>query len=135
MTENEAKDILKQVVSWRHDSLRGHPEMKYIAEAIEVVLKTQKSDDANEAAHEYAWEKQDTVFDAMGNPLMDYGPRYDSFLAGARWHGEQGIVIEGTVVKNQNTKHYSLVTQEDLKELGKIGEGKVEIQIRAKKEE
>ena len=35
MTRAEAKQILDKVISWRHDNLRGLPDIEYIADAIE----------------------------------------------------------------------------------------------------
>lgn len=39
MTRQEAVEILKGVVSWRYDHLRGHAAFEYIAEAVEVLLR------------------------------------------------------------------------------------------------
>lgn len=38
-----------------------------------------------EAAEDYAWEKQEHHIDFDGDEYLDYGPRYDAFIAGAKW--------------------------------------------------
>ena len=43
------------------------------------------SEDLEEAAHNYAWEKQERHIDFDGEEYLDYGVRYDAFKAGAQW--------------------------------------------------
>ena len=45
--------------------------------------------DKEKAAHNYAWEKQEHHIDFDGDEYLDYGPRYDAFIAGAEWKEEQ----------------------------------------------
>lgn len=44
----------------------------------------------DEAAHNYAWEKQEHHIDFDGDEYLDYGTRYDAFKAGAEWMARQG---------------------------------------------
>lgn len=57
------------------------------------------SDDLEEAAHQYAWDKQEHHVDFNGDEYLDYGVRFDSFKAGAQWHEEQMMskAIDGEV--------------------------------------
>lgn len=43
----------------------------------------------DEAAHSYAWEKQEHHIEFDGDEYFDYGPRYDAFKAGAKWQEEK----------------------------------------------
>jgi len=43
----------------------------------------------DEAAHDYAWEKQEHHIDFDGEEYLDYGPKYDAFKAGAEWMARQ----------------------------------------------
>lgn len=68
----------------------------------------------DEAAHDYAWEKQDMVYDAEGEILMDYGPRYDAFKAGAEWMAGQGVTCEGKVFTSAFTSYVKTPGIEEL---------------------
>lgn len=77
MTREEAKDILQEVVNWKYDSLRGHPSINSIAEAVEIVLQNNLPSNINEAAEEwfhYVKYKSD----------LSCAP-INAFKAGAEW--------------------------------------------------
>lgn len=59
--------------------------------------------DLDEAAHSYAWEKQEHHIDFDGDEYLDYGPRYDAFKAGAEWMAKQGWIDDGSMPPE--TKH------------------------------
>ena len=65
---------------------------------IDMISKEQTPIPGNldEAAHSYAWEKQEHHIDFDGDEYLDYGPRYDAFKAGAEWMAGQGITVDGT---------------------------------------
>ena len=71
--------------------------MQQLLEFIDSLSDENLSNNLDEAAHDYAWEKQDMVYDAEGEILMDYGPRYDAFKAGAEWMEKQGFISEGII--------------------------------------
>ena len=90
MKREEAVNILKQVISWRHDNLRGHHEMKYVAEAIELIMSPFLSLPSNldEAAEEIV---RDWL--AYGD-----GEYKKLVIAGAEWMAGQFQKIEGEPV-------------------------------------
>ena len=90
MTREEAVNILKQVISWRHDNLRGHHEMKYVAEAIELIMSPFLSlpSGLDEAAEEIV---RDWL--AYGD-----GEYKKLVIAGAEWMAGQFQKIEGEPV-------------------------------------
>ena len=90
MEKEEALNILNGYMGGEID-----PESTELYHAIELVVDILESQpslptDLNKAAHRYAWDKQDMAYDAEGQAFFDYGPRYDSFKAGAKWMSEQG---------------------------------------------
>lgn len=56
----------------------------------------------DEAAHRYAWKKQEHHIDFDGDEYLDYGPRYDAFKAGAKWQKTQMMkeAVEGEITKD-----------------------------------
>ena len=94
MEKEEALNILNGYMGGEID-----PESTELYHAIELVVDILESQpslptDLNKAAHRYAWDKQDMAYDAEGQAFFDYGPRYDSFKAGAKWMAEQGYTTE-----------------------------------------
>lgn len=76
----------------------------------------------DEAATEYAWEKQEHHIDFDGEEYLDYGPRYDAFKAGAKWDSEQGVSYDSTVVHGTNDMLFvtALLDGKDFKEGDKV---------------
>ena len=52
----------------------------------------------DDAAHDYAWEKQELHIDFDGEEYLDYGPKYDAFKAGAEWMAER--------IEEEKKKHF-----------------------------
>lgn len=129
MTKEEAINILQKVVDWKHDSLRGHPEMRYIAEAVEVIL-SQPSLPSNldEAAENHMLSITTLAFDERDVIL--------SFKAGAEWMAGQGWSRELEVKEDAGgypyiDKHIELYDYDTDEPLAKKGD-KVVVQIRKK---
>ena len=62
--------------------------------SIEALSQPSLPSNLDEAAHSYAWEKQEHHIDFDGDEYLDYGPRYDAFKAGAEWMAGQGVTVE-----------------------------------------
>ena len=85
MNTKEAKIILQcRGNGYSEDEFNEALEIAYSA------LDSSLPSNLDEAAHDYAWEKQDIVYNAEGERFVDYGPRYDAFKAGAEWMAGQG---------------------------------------------
>lgn len=82
MTREEAIENLKLI---RLNA--GMTGAKSFKEALDlaIVSLSQPSipSDLDEAAHSYAWKKQEHHIDFDGDEYLDYGPRYSAFKAGA----------------------------------------------------
>lgn len=77
---------------------------KHALECLFGILENEESrpslpSNLDEAAHSYAWKKQENHIDFDGDEYLDYGPRYDAFKAGAEWMAGQGETVAGIVTK------------------------------------
>lgn len=98
------RNELKRRLKYTHDWLRGdekrHSNQAFVSknyykmkgdertlDALLSFLDTLEEPDKNleEAAEGYAREKQEHHIDFDGDEYLDYGPRYDAFIAGATW--------------------------------------------------
>lgn len=122
MTREEAVNILKQVISWRHDNLRGHHEMKYVAEAIELIMSPFLSLPSN----------PDEAAEEIVRDWLAYGDgEYKKLvIAGAEWMAGQGEVFDGFMsVKGKR----SLVAIKGSSQNFKYGDNVI-VQIRKKQQ-
>ena len=91
------EEILKAISD---DKMMPFIQPDQLAEIVHFVIKNYKPSlpsDLDEAAHSYAWEKQEHHIDFDGDEYLDYGPRYDAFKAGAKWDAGQGVSMLGRV--------------------------------------
>ena len=87
----EAQSIIQEWGS--NDSA---PYVEFVEKLASMELPESFSN-LDEAAHSYAWEKQEHHIDFDGDEYLDYGPRYDAFKAGAEWMAGQGFISEGII--------------------------------------
>lgn len=130
MTREEARLTLQENFGYLSEE---HPRIvEALKVALDVLGEPSLPDNLDEAAHDYAWEKQDMVYDAEGERLMDYGPRYDAFKAGAEWMAEQGVNSEGEVFTSAFTSYVKTPGIEELLKDAFPEDTEVIVQVRKK---
>lgn len=87
----------------------------------------------DEAAHQYAWNKQEHHIDFDGDEYLDYGPRYDAFIAGAEWMAGQGETIDGSLCYDPHLQMV-IVFLEDCPKMWEGSIMDVTVQIRKKED-
>ena len=133
MTQEEARLTLQDSLGYLSQE---HPR---ILEALRVAIKALSQptlpSNLDEAAHSYAWEKQEHHIDFDGDEYLDYGPRYDAFKAGAEWMAGQGVTVGGKVIMDFS-EPTDIINRRLIAKLGdallKIEPGEVIVQIRKK---
>ena len=79
--------------AFRNGKIEALREVKTLINTLEVkeVEEEPVSNDLEEAAHQYAWDKQEHHIDFDGDEYLDYGVRFDAFKTGAKWQKEQTV--------------------------------------------
>lgn len=103
MTKEDIKQICQIYDNFRSErnaaTIAYNSDDTFLEHILATYNLSQSSLPSNldEAAHRYAWEKQEHHIDFDGDEYLDYGPRYDAFKAGAKWDAAQGVSMLGRV--------------------------------------
>ena len=131
MTRYELLDIkaaVEKASNWAHNQ----SDLFQIIDAkklIEKELQESEPKGLDEAAEEYAWEKEEPLADGERLSVC-FNPRIDAFKAGAEWMAGQGETFNGFMsVRGKR----SLIAIEGSSQNFKFGEGVI-VQIRKKEE-
>ena len=127
MTKEEALTIINHI-----DRNILTDEECYVVDNIFELVAPSLPTNIDEAAHSYAWEKQEHHIDFDGDEYLDYGPRYDAFEAGAEWMAKQGVISEGKVFTSAFTSYVKTPGIEKLLKDAFPEDTEVIVQIRKK---